>query len=96
MYFSESLFMKNIYLDSAKDYIKFMGNILYKNKYVKPNYIDDVLIREKMSSTAFNNNVAIPHSMKMDALKTGVCLIVNDKPVKWGEESSNYSYDTYK
>ncbi|MCP8331207.1 PTS sugar transporter subunit IIA [Clostridioides difficile] len=86
MYFSESLFMKNIYLDSAKDYIKFMGNILYKNKYVKPNYIDDVLIREKMSSTAFNNNVAIPHSLKMDALKTGVCLIVNDKPVKWGEE----------
>ncbi|AWH78717.1 BglG family transcription antiterminator [Clostridioides difficile] len=86
MYFSESLFMKNIYLDSAKDYIKFMGNILCKNKYVKPNYIDDVLIREKMSSTAFNNNVAIPHSMKMDALKTGVCLIVNDKPVKWGEE----------
>ncbi|MFY0888410.1 BglG family transcription antiterminator [Clostridioides difficile] len=86
MYFSESLFMKNIYLDSAKDYIKFMGNILYKNKYVKPNYIDDVLIREKMSSTAFNNNVAIPHSMKMDALKTGVCLIVNDKPVKWSEE----------
>ncbi|WP_334295935.1 PTS sugar transporter subunit IIA, partial [Clostridioides difficile] len=42
----------------------FMGNILYENKYVKPNYIDDVLIREKMSSTAFNNNVAIPHSMK--------------------------------
>ncbi|HBF2076294.1 TPA: transcription antiterminator [Clostridioides difficile] len=86
MYFSESLFMKNIYLDSAKDYIRFMGNILYENKYVKPNYIDDVLIREKMSSTAFNNNVAIPHRMKMDALKTGVCLIVNDKPVKWGEE----------
>lgn len=86
MYFSESLFMKNIYLDSAKDYIKFMGNILYKNKYVKATYVDDVLIRENMSSTAFNNNVAIPHSMKMDALKTGVCLIVNDKPVKWGEE----------
>lgn len=86
MYFSESLFIKNIYLDSAKDYIKFMGNILYENKYVKPNYIDDVLIRENMSSTAFNNNVAIPHSMKMDALKTGVCLIVNDKPVKWGKE----------
>lgn len=78
--------MKNIYLDSAKDYIKFMGNILYENKYVKTTYVDDVLIRENMSSTAFNNNVAIPHSMKMDALKTGVCLIVNDKPVKWGRE----------
>ncbi|MCC0655990.1 transcription antiterminator [Clostridioides sp. ES-S-0123-01] len=86
MYFSESLFMKNIYLDSAKDYIRFMGNVLYENKYVETNYIDDVLIRENMSSTAFNNNVAIPHSMKMNALKTGVCLIVNDKPVKWGEE----------
>lgn len=39
-----------------------------------------------MSSTAFNNNVAVPHSMKMDANKTGICIIINDKPVKWGEE----------
>ena len=86
MYFSESLFMKNIYLDSAEEYIRFMGDVLYKNKYVESDYVDDVLIRENMSSTAFNNNVAIPHSMKINALKTGVCLIINDKPVKWGEE----------
>lgn len=86
MYFSEFLFMKNIYLDSVKDYIKFMGNILYENKYVKFNYIDDVFIREKMFLIVFNNNVVIFYSMKMDVLKIGVCLIVNDKLVKWGEE----------
>ncbi|MNF11654.1 Phosphoenolpyruvate-dependent sugar phosphotransferase system, EIIA 2 [compost metagenome] len=22
----------------------------------------------------------------MDAIRTGICLIINDKPVKWGEE----------
>lgn len=87
MFFNEELFMKNIYLDSHEEYIKYMSQRLYEKKYVNADYSDSVLEREKMSSTAFNNYVAVPHSMKMDALKTGICIIINDKPVKWGEET---------
>ncbi|WP_068781262.1 BglG family transcription antiterminator [Paenibacillus sp. GM2] len=86
MFFDEELFLRNIYLDSAEDYIKFMSQKLYEKHYVKEDYYDSVLEREKMSSTAFNNNVAVPHSLKMDAYRTGTCIIINEKPVKWGEE----------
>jgi lichenan operon transcriptional antiterminator len=86
MFFNEELFMKNIYLNNAGEYIKYMSQKLYEKEYVKKDYCETVLEREKMSSTAFNNNVAVPHSMKMDAKRTGICIIINEKPVKWGEE----------
>jgi len=86
MFFDEDLFLKNIYLNSAEDYIKFMSQRLYEKHYVKEGYCDSVLEREKMSSTAFNNNVAVPHAMTMDANHTGICIIINEKPVSWGEE----------
>lgn len=86
MFFDEDLFLKNIYLNSAEDYIKFMSQRLYEKHYVKEGYCDSVLEREKLSSTAFNNNVAVPHSMTMDANRTGTCIIINEKPVRWGEE----------
>lgn len=40
-----------------------------------------------MSSTSFNNNVAVPHSMHMDALKSSISIVLNDKPVKWGNNT---------
>jgi lichenan operon transcriptional antiterminator len=85
-YFNENLFMKNIYLDSDIDYIRFMSDRMQKMGFVDENYCQAVIEREKMSSTAFNNNVAIPHSVKMNALRTGICIISNDKAVQWGEE----------
>ncbi|MGV3466573.1 MAG: BglG family transcription antiterminator [Heyndrickxia sp.] len=86
MFFNEELFMKNIYLNNAEEYIEYMSLKLYEKQYVNKDYCQSVLEREKMSSTAFNNNVAVPHSMKMDARRTGICIILNEKPVKWGEE----------
>ncbi|WP_263706156.1 BglG family transcription antiterminator [Shouchella tritolerans] len=86
LYFDEELFMKNVYLDSDEAYIEFMSNLLHKKGYVSKEYGTSVLERERMSSTAFNNNVAVPHSMHMDAAKTGICLIILDRPVTWGKE----------
>lgn len=86
LYFDEELFMKNYYLDSDEAYIEFMSNLLYEKGYVSKDYGKSVLERERMSSTAFNNNVAVPHSMHMDAGKTGICMIILDRPVNWGKE----------
>lgn len=85
-FFSEDLFMRNVYLDSDNAYIQFMSDRLLQKNYVNEEYCQSVLEREKMSSTAFNNNVAVPHSMKMDAYKTGICIIINERPVQWGDE----------
>ncbi|CAM3206966.1 transcription antiterminator [Paenibacillus taichungensis] len=86
LYFDKDLFMKNVYLDSDEDYISFMSKLLYQKGYVPEDYGDSVLERERMSSTAFNNNVAVPHSMNMDSIKTGICIIILDRPVSWGKE----------
>ncbi|MXQ52691.1 BglG family transcription antiterminator [Shimazuella alba] len=86
LYFDEELFMKNVYLDSDEAYIAFMSKLLYEKGYVSQDYGKSVLERERMSSTAFNNNVAVPHSMHMNAAKTGICIIILDRPVNWGKE----------
>ncbi|WP_137742909.1 BglG family transcription antiterminator [Robertmurraya siralis] len=86
LYFDEDLFMKNVYLESDEAYISFMSKLLYEKGYVTKDYGQSVLERERMSSTAFNNNVAVPHSMHMDAIKTGICMIILDRPVNWGKE----------
>jgi lichenan operon transcriptional antiterminator len=86
LYFDEELFMKNVYLSSDEAYIAFMSKLLYEKGYVSQDYGKSVLERERMSSTAFNNNVAVPHSMHMNAAKTGICIIILDRPVNWGRE----------
>jgi lichenan operon transcriptional antiterminator len=86
LYFDEELFMKNVYLSSDEAYIAFMSKLLYEKGYVSQDYGKSVLERERMSSTAFNNNVAVPHSMHMNAAKTGICIIILDRPVNWGKE----------
>jgi lichenan operon transcriptional antiterminator len=55
--------------------------------FIENGGIDDIIEREKMSSTSFNNNVAVPHSMQMNALKSAISIVLNDKPVNWGNSS---------
>lgn len=50
--------------------------------YVEEEFEKEVLEREEMSSTGFQN-FAIPHSMRMRAKKTGMYLYVCDTPTDW-------------
>src|SRR5690625_2356224 len=61
----------------------FRSDKLKKYQYVNDEYIQSIIEREKMSSTAFNNIVAVPHSMKMNACKTSISIIINDEPQFW-------------
>ncbi|HEY3409973.1 MAG TPA: PTS sugar transporter subunit IIA [Propionicimonas sp.] len=47
-------------------------------------FYEDVLDRERRSSTAFGGQFAIPHSMKMDALRPGISVMVMDRGIAWG------------
>lgn len=50
--------------------------------YVEEEFEKEVLEREEMSTTGFQN-FAIPHSMRMRAKKTGMYLYVCDTPTDW-------------
>lgn len=83
-YLTPEHFKRNIYLDSPDDYIDYLGTQLVQTDYIEPSFIDLIKAREKMSATSFNNAVALPHAMEMTAKKTGISIILNDYPVKWG------------
>ena len=86
---SESFFMKNIYFDSEKEYIIYMCNHLKKANIVTDKFLYSTLAREEISSTAFNNIVAIPHALEMTAKKTAISIVVNDQPITWGNSCVN-------
>lgn len=85
--FNPHIFNQNLYLPDAFEMIKCIGSKMVDYGFINASYIDDVIEREKMSSTVFNNNVAVPHSMHMNALKSSISMVINDKPVKWGGHS---------
>lgn len=50
---------------------------------VDETFYPQVIEREQLSSTAFGS-VAIPHSLTMNANRTGVAIAVNPKGIQWG------------
>ena len=57
-------------------------DILYQNKYVTSNYVNEVKEREALSSTAFGN-FAIPHSLHINCLDTAIYVHIQEKPINW-------------
>ncbi len=83
------LYCKNVDFQNKEQAIKYMTDILEKAGYVNSSFYDEVLDRERRSLTAFEH-IAVPHSMKMDACKTGMFILLNEKePIEWGEHSVN-------
>jgi lichenan operon transcriptional antiterminator len=84
--FLPDLFQKNKAYRDEVDVIESISKIMHHGNYVDSNFASEVLEREKMSSTAFNN-IAIPHTMKMNALHTSAYVLINEKPIKWGDNN---------
>jgi lichenan operon transcriptional antiterminator len=59
---------------------------LHRAGYVRGDYAEDVMDRERRSSTAFGSGFAIPHSLHTDALRTGVCILRPDRSMMWHGE----------
>lgn len=85
---SPDLFMFNDKTISEDECISLMCNTLCNFNYVDDSFINEILEREKISSTAFYN-FAIPHSMKMTANKTGICILISHNPIKWNNNNVN-------
>ncbi|ALS35715.1 lichenan operon transcriptional antiterminator [Enterococcus rotai] len=83
-YLTPERFQRNIYLKNPTEYIDHLGTQLVEHNYIDTHFIELINEREKMSATSFNNSVALPHAIEMSANKTGISIILNDRPVKWG------------
>ena len=87
---SNCLYARNISFNSVEEYIRYMGDRCYENHYISSDFIDDVLLRESISSTAFTNFIAIPHTISQYAKSSFIFVIHNDSPINWNNQKINF------
>ncbi|GKU82032.1 BglG family transcription antiterminator [Niallia sp. NCCP-28] len=84
----EQLFNIDHSVRTKEETLKMMCKIMNKKEYVDANFLANVIEREAMSSTGFGR-IAIPHAIKMNAKKTGMFVLINDKGIKWNDLTIN-------
>ncbi len=81
-YFSPELFYYNNDFKNKEALIKTVCAQMHQMGVVQEDFEDSVLEREYAASTAFSN-IAIPHSIRMDAVKTSIAIIISAKGIPW-------------
>ncbi|KGX91207.1 PTS sugar transporter subunit IIA [Pontibacillus marinus] len=75
-------------LNNKEEAIRYVGGILNEQGYVSPEYIDEMIKREEITSTFMGNYVAIPHGTE-DAKKavheTGISVVTVPGGVDFGD-----------
>jgi len=84
-FFDESLFLRNFYAADEESMIRELGGRMVRQGVIDEAHVDGVLERERMSSTAFTDNLAVPHAMAMTATRMSIAIVINDSPMDWGD-----------
>ncbi|QCI17366.1 PTS mannitol transporter subunit IICBA [Buchnera aphidicola (Aphis helianthi)] len=92
---SEKNIFLNQFADNKEQAIKIVGKYLVEQGYVKIDYIDSMLEREKITSTWLGENIALPHGTiqaKDTILKTGIIFCQFPKGVRFGDNIDDIAY----
>lgn len=65
--------------------IRALGERMIAHGVIGQAYVDGAIERERLSSTAFTDNLAVPHAMAMTATQTTIAIVINDSPMDGGE-----------
>jgi len=71
---------------SKEQAIRLAGELLVREKYVAPQYIQGMLARENLSSNYLGNGIAIPHGRHEDlhyVYQAGVSVVQLPEGVEW-------------
>lgn len=81
-FFEQSLFVVDSKLKNKKQVLAKLCDCLLVQNYVDTNFEESVYKRENAAGTAFGN-VAIPHSIEMNAIKTSIAVAVSKEGFQW-------------
>ena len=81
-FFEQSLFVVDSKLKNKKQVITKLCDCLLVQNYVDTNFEESVYKRENAAGTAFGN-VAIPHSIEMNAIKTSIAVAISKEGIQW-------------
>ncbi|MGL4873072.1 MAG: BglG family transcription antiterminator [Clostridium sp.] len=89
--------LDRIYLKKEKDlknisYIELLEReamFLYEDGVVYENFKDEVLMREKRLSTAYENGIAAPHAITMNGIENVLSVILLEEEILWKDRLVN-------
>lgn len=85
-YFSPRAFVRDLDPDSGEEaIIHRLGALLVAEGVIDQTYVERSIDRERMSSTAFTESLAVPHALSMTATRTAIAVGMAGRPIPWGE-----------
>lgn len=81
-FFEEDLTLINPDYTDREQVLSCLCQKLYEKNYTNQDFEEKVFRREYAATTAFGN-IAIPHSVDMDAIKTSIALAISKKGFQW-------------
>src|SRR5690606_24363800 len=83
-YFSPNAFIVPVPDIGEERIIRLLGGTLTASGLIGEDYIENTILRERMSSTAFTDALAVPHALQMTAQRTAIAIGIADGSVAWG------------
>lgn len=85
-YFARRSFVRDLDAASGEEaIIRRLGALLVTEGVIDDSYVERSVERERMSSTAFTESLAVPHALSMTATRTAIAVGMSDRPIPWGE-----------
>lgn len=81
--FHDGLFFRTPDVEGRDGLLRFLCDALHAHDAVPENFLAQVLEREELSPTAFNDIVAIPHTLGMPAERTSIAVATFERPLDW-------------
>ena len=86
----KELYFRNISFADEADCIQFLGQKCMEHGYATEAFVQDVLLRESLSCTAFTSALAVPHAVSRYAEKSFICVLHNDMPIAWKDKRIHF------
>ncbi len=84
-YFDAEAFVHPLRDEGEDAIIRRLGALLTRRGLIGEDYVENTIARERMSSTAFTDALAVPHALQMTATRTAIAIGVADGSVAWGD-----------
>lgn len=85
-YFAPSAFVRGLDAGAGPEgIIRSLGALLVAQGVIDEGYVERTIERERMSSTAFTDALAVPHALGMTATRTAIAIGIGEQSVPWGE-----------
>ncbi len=85
-WFVPEAYLRGVGALTPEDVIRRLGSALIADGTIDQAYVDSAIERERLSSTAFTESLAVPHAMTMSASRTAIAIAVDEQAIAWGDE----------